>query len=302
MIMGARSESAELICGAHGAVMRRLLVAVALIATISDASAGDYDVPILRGSEPVAPIGPVPPIGPVVSRWAGFFAGGQVGMSIASVDFSSATQSLVAHELRELALENDAHPSRWQVLGKGDTRSVAIGGFVGYNNPWECMIIGVDFNWSRINSFIDAPVSPITRVVAPSNGLLYATTINGAASMRILDYGVLRVRAGVDLGNVLPYAGIGAAIGRADVFRTATASGTEIDPSTNPPGVTPFSFTETEIKSGALIYGWSLSGGVDVMIMPNMFMRAEYEFVSFTPIYDIKASVSTGRLGLGFKF
>jgi outer membrane immunogenic protein len=301
MIRGARIESAEQICGAHGAVMRRLLVAVALIAMMSDASAGDFDLPILRGSEPVAPIGPVPPMGPVVSRWAGFFAGGQVGMSLASVDFSSATQSLVAHELRELALENDNHPSRWQVLGKGDTRSVAIGGFVGYNNPWECMIIGVDFNFSRINSFVDAPVSPITRVAAPSNGLLYQTTINGAASMRILDYGVLRVRAGVDLGNVLPYAGIGAAVGRADVFRTATSSGLEIDPSgqTQP---TPFSFTETEIKSGALIYGWSLSGGVDVMIMPNVFMRAEYEFVNFVPIYDIKASVSTGRLGLGFKF
>src|SRR5262245_52592185 len=166
--------------------MRRLLVAVALIATISNASAGDFDIPILRGSEPVAPIGPVPPIGPVVSRWAGFFAGGQVGMSLASVDFSSATQSLVAHELRELALENDAHPSRWQVLGRGDTRSVAIGGFVGYNNPWECMIIGVDFNWNRINSSIDAPVSPITRVTVSSNNLVSATPINGSGSLRLL--------------------------------------------------------------------------------------------------------------------
>ena len=165
------------------------------------------------------------------------------------------------------------------------------------------MIIGVDFNWSRINSSLDAPVSPITRVAAPSNGLLYATTITGAASMRIIDFGVLRVRAGIDLGNVMPYAGIGVAVGRADLFRSATRPGLEIDPS-NPgiPPVAPFYFTESETKQGALIYGWSLSGGVDVMMMPNVFVRAEYEFVNFTPIWSIRASVNTGRLGVGYKF
>ena len=35
--------------------------------------------------------------------------------------------------------------------------------------------------------------------------------------MQITDFGVLRVRAGVELGNVLPYAGIGIAVGRAGV-------------------------------------------------------------------------------------
>jgi outer membrane immunogenic protein len=281
--------------------MRRLLFIFALIATMSDAYAGDYDVPVLRGAEPVIPVLPYGQAPPLYPRWAGFYVGGQAGMAIASFNFADATQSLVAHELRELALENDDHPSLWQVLGKGDTRSVSYGGFVGYNNSWEGMIIGVDFNWSRINSWLDAPVSPISRVAAPSNGLLYATTITGAASMRIIDFGVLRVRAGVDLGNVLPYAGIGVAVGRADLYRSATSSGLEIDPN-DPNNPTPFYFTENETKQGALIYGWSLSGGVDIMLMPCLFMRAEYEFVSFQPIWGINASVSTGRLGVGYKF
>ena len=282
--------------------MRRLLFVFALIASVSEAYAGDYDVPVLRGSEPVVPGLPFGQAPPLYPRWAGLYVGGQVGMAIASINFADATQSLVAHELRELALENDSHPSLWQVLGKGDTRSVSYGGFVGYNNPWEGMIIGVDFNWSRINSSLDAPVSPITRVAAPSNGLLYVMNITGAASMRIIDFGVLRVRAGIDLGNVMPYAGIGVAVGRADLFRSATSSGLEIDPNNpgNPP--TPFYFPESETKQGALIYGWSLSGGVDVMMMPNLFVRAEYEFVNFTPIWGIRASVNTGRLGVGYKF
>ena len=71
---------------------------------------------------------------------------------------------------------------------------------------------------------------------------------------------------------------------------------------TNPPIQTPFFFTENETKSNAVIYGWSLSGGLDIMLMPSVFMRAEFEFVNFQPLWNIKSSISTGRLGLGYKF
>ena len=92
------------------------------------------------------------------------------------------------------------------------------------------MIIGVDFTWSKVNYFVNAPDTPITRVTATSSNIAYAMTLTGTANMQITDFGVLRVRAGVDLGNVLPYAGIGFAVGRAGVYRSATASGTEIAP------------------------------------------------------------------------
>jgi opacity protein-like surface antigen len=36
--------------------------------------------------------------------------------------------------------------------------------------------------------------------------------------------------------------------------------------------------------------------------MPNVFVRAEYEYVAFTPIWDITATVSTVRFGAGLKF
>ena len=70
----------------------------------------------------------------------------------------------------------------------------------------------------------------------------------------------------------------------------------------DPPVVTPFFFTENETKSNAVIYGWSLSGGLDIMLMPCLFMRAEFEFVNFQPIWNISSSISTGRVGVGYKF
>ena len=91
--------------------MRRLLCVFALIAMMSDAFAGDYDVPVLRGSESVVPGVPFGQAPPLYPRWAGLYFGGQAGMAIASINFADATQTLVAHELRELALEDDDHPS-----------------------------------------------------------------------------------------------------------------------------------------------------------------------------------------------
>ena len=49
--------------------MRRLLVVLALIVSTSDALAGDFDIPILRGSDPLTTAPPpvaALPVGPFV--------------------------------------------------------------------------------------------------------------------------------------------------------------------------------------------------------------------------------------------
>lgn len=283
--------------------MRRMLVAFGLLASISGATAADYELPTLRGAEPV-----VRPAAACCTRWDGFYVGGQAGYSLASMNFATSTQELVAHMLRELALESVAQVSTWQVLGKSDVGVGSYGGFIGYNIGWENLILGFELNYSHTDLAADAPVSPITRVTS-ANGNTYLVTVTGGASMRITDMATARARAGFEIGNFLPYFMIGAAIGRADLARTATAFGQEnpapVCPSVPaPPALpcTPFSFTETEAKNGAFIFGWSLGGGLDVMVMPNVFLRGEYEYVAFAPIWNIKANVQTARAGLGFKF
>ena len=101
--------------------MRRLLFVFALMATMSDAYAGDYDVPVLRGSEPVVPGVPFGQAPPLVPRWAGFYVGGQVGWGVSNLNFAGATQPLFAHELRELLIEQERQVSSWEVLGQADT-------------------------------------------------------------------------------------------------------------------------------------------------------------------------------------
>ena len=62
------------------------------------ASAADYDLPILRGSQPPAPVLTVGPA--TFTRWSGFYFGGDVSLGSATSDFSTATRPLVQLSLQ----------------------------------------------------------------------------------------------------------------------------------------------------------------------------------------------------------
>jgi opacity protein-like surface antigen len=273
------------------AVMRRCLVVLCLLGLsglVTPTNAQDFDVPTLRGTSPyiAAP--------PRHTRWAGFYFGGQIGRSSSEMDFKDATEGQLAFLLRELAVEAEHHPSRWQVLGKANPSGVSYGAFAGYNTQWSDVIVGVDVHYNRTsNFFANAPVTPIARSVSAA-GLGYIVNITGAASMRITDYGAARVRGGWIVGNFLPYATLGVAVGRADITRSSRVDLTE-------EGV-PFSFSASETKNGHFIYGWSAGGGVDILVMPNVFVRAEFEYIGFTEAQGIKADIGTARVGAGVRF
>jgi outer membrane immunogenic protein len=271
------------------AVMRRSLVVVlCLLGFVTHANAQDFDVPTLRGSSPyiAAP--------PKYTRWAGVYFGGQIGRSSTEMDFKDATESQVAFLLRDLAVEAEHHPSRWQVLGKANPSGVSYGAFAGYNVQFGEVILGVDFHYNRTSNFYaNAPVTPITRGVTAIE-LPYVINITGSGYMDITDYGAARMRAGWVVGNVLPYATLGLAVGRANITRSSQVNLTE-------DGV-PYSFAMSETKNGHFIYGWAAGGGVDVLVMPNVFLRAEFEYMGFTEAMGIRTDIGTARVGAGVKF
>ena len=55
-------------------------------------------------------------------------------------------------------------------------------------------------------------------------------------------------------------------------------------------------------RIGALLYGFSVGGGLDWALTPNIFLRGEFEYVQFAPIANIVASIISTRVGAGFKF
>jgi opacity protein-like surface antigen len=279
-------------------LMRWLLCAVAL-AFAPSAFAADYTPP------PPVTIGPA-----TYARWAGFYFGGQIGYSDAQADFSKATEPLVGYSLRDLELEAQSMPSSFQVLRNGGANVTGFGGFVGYNSQWQDLVLGVEANYTHSPFTIVANSTPISLVV-PAGGNTDSVNISATGSLSMTDYGSLRARAGWILGDFLPYAFGGFALGHGSYTVGTIVSGQQV-PAGSPLPCTPpgspsgscvdFSFPNSTGGSGVFFYGFSVGGGLDVAITPNFFLRGEFEYVQFAPISNITASISTVRGGAGFKF
>ncbi len=271
--------------------MRWVLCAVVVFALVPRAFAGDYD--ILRGSQPVGPA--------LFTRWSGFYAGGQIGYADVNADFSNATTSPIAYVLRNTALEAASAPSQFPVLGTADRTTIGYGGFAGYNTQWQDLILGIEANFTHTRMSVAAPSSPIARsAVSDGTGNLYTITITGSGTLANVDYGSIRVRAGWVLGNFLPYGFAGFALGAANIHVAASVSGT-CDPGSSV-NCGPFAFTAATGRDAALLYGFAIGGGMDVALTQNVFVRAEYEYDRFAPIFNIPIAISSARVGGGIKF
>jgi outer membrane immunogenic protein len=275
--------------------MRRVIYALLAFAFAPSAFADDLSW--LTGAQPPAPMS--------VNGWAGIYIGGQVSYSSAGGDFSNTTQAPLAYALRELTLESVQQPSSWPVLGQANHSAAGFGGFVGYNTQFERLILGVEANYDQANLSLIAPNSPISRQVS-AGGTTYDVTVTGSGSVTDLNFGTLRARGGWALGNFLPYAFAGVAVGHANVNIVGTAFGIQNPPLGCPAGTTPpcvpFSFTGTAGKNGEWMVGFTFGGGLDVALTRNVFLRAEYEYVQFAPIANLVVDVNTVRGGLGVKF
>jgi len=284
-----------------GPVMRRLVVAVALLGFATGASAADYepsDFPTLRGSSPYVPAPPRH------MNWGGFYGGGQVGYGASFMDFSKTGKSIIAFDPSNTFTAPFGSVSSWVDLGTDNGRAASYGGFIGYNWQWDDLILGFEANYNHTKLFgsatatrcYDAVITSCSAAITLGDGNDYNATVTAVASARITDYGTARLRAGWVNDNLLSYAMIGLAVGRVEISRYATATGTPVTAGTA------FTRTEGTVNSPMLAFGYSAGLGADFLIFPNVFVRAEYEFVKFLLVSDVRSQIHNGRLGMGLKF
>lgn len=251
----------------------------------------------------VAPIGLVPGK-PAYWDWSGFYVGGQFGMASAVMDPGDATKGMVHNILRGTTLENEEDVSGLVNLPQATTSRIEFGGFGGYNSQWDDVVLGFELNYNTGGTMNTASSDYIGRSFTPSDGYRYDVTVDSHTKVALKDYATARFRAGYVMGRFLPYAMVGAAVGRADVSRSTTVTVTGVD-AASPPVLPPVSLgptTATDSQNDAILYGIDAGAGLDVAITPNIFLRAEYEYLYFFPFKQTKISVNTGRVGVGFKF
>jgi outer membrane immunogenic protein len=159
---------------------------------------------------------------------------------------------------------------------------------------WDGVNFGAHIGVSNMNSDFSNVTSSAVQSVS------HNVFIAGQASNQLVDYATFRARAGYAMGQFLPYAFIGAAVGRfnysslVSLTDTQTAPGGAISVFTPPPVSTN--------RSGAIVGGFTTGLGVDVALLPNVFVRGEWEFNAFGQVNGIRSSMNTGRVALGLKF
>ena len=273
--------------------MRRVVVAAFITAMAQAAQAADLpdltDLPILRG-------GVREGLSTRTTNWAGFYVGGQYGLNsnnfgtagvISALDTLSATVSPVGSSTLTGS----------QLYSK--TTANGAGGFAGYNAQWTDVVLGVDVNYNFVGQIANFAVTPTARSVTVG-GTTFNTVTTGSQTMNITDYGSARLRAGWAADCFLPYATVGFAMGRADFTRTINVTGTADPGGGNP--IVPYNASGAQTKPGALLYGFSYGGGLDVMMFKGLFVRAEVEVDRFTSAWGMDATVTSARVGAGYKF
>jgi opacity protein-like surface antigen len=279
-----------MICRSHdNAALRRVVVAAMIAASIGGARAADMpDDSWLRGSFTEDSPGYV--------RWDGLQIGAQIGVSNMNANFGNAGSDQIAYILRNSTLQSEAAPSTWTTLPEITTNGRQFGAFLGYNVQWSELVVGADIAYNRFSSMEANAIDSITRIVTTSDAVRHTVTIASSASLKLIDYATFRARAGYAFGQFLPYAMLGAAVGRFNYSTSATVTDVQV------PGGTFGPVTSTDSKNNAITAGFLVGLGMDVALLPNVFLRGEWEFVAFAPVNSIRSQLNTGRVGLGVRF
>jgi len=292
--------------------MRRLLLAVAMLGTVSAAHAADLsDLPILRGSFTDG-------LSKTSHNWDGFYVGGQFGFATTDVDFSHAPKTMTDFMLRNSILE--APVGGWSLLPSNHVQSTGFGAYVGRNWQLYDAVFGVEANYSYMKNISSSASDSMTRILdgetAPTgHTYTYVTSLGGGAALKLKDYATFRGRVGWDGGDFMPYAFAGLAIGRAEVSRFATVSyikHDDYDESIVLGGVTATihrqvtidtgTFNKTELRTNSFMYGWTAGIGVEYAICNNILVRGEWEHVGFSDVKDITVGLNNFRVGIGYQF
>ena len=282
-----------------GTLMRRFFLCLCLFGLSSHAVAADLDWPLRGSARP----------SPNVPQWGGLYAGGQVGYSSAGADFQKSVNDLAAEVVRNTFLESIV--ANLATLSGANTNGIGYGGFFGYNSYWEGAILGVEFNYTRTSLNVGDSDSIPPLLVSNDAGapaghhFFYGVNLTGNANLRITDLATFRARGGWAAGQFMPYAFFGVAVARADVSRSATVTWdrTDIpdDPLVLPIPPASGGGTKADVKNGGFYYGYAGGLGLDVFLMPNVFVRGEWEYVGM-PIQSMHVNINTVRAAVGVKF
>jgi outer membrane immunogenic protein len=239
---------------------------------------------------------------PSYARWDGWHFGLEAGIASTRSDFGNGTSSLVAFILRSSTLQTEAAPSEWATLSPDAHTGYVFGGFLGYNVQWDQLVVGFDLGYKYGSALKTATADSISRSVITSDNVQHDVTIAAQSNLKLVDYATLRGRAGYAFGQFLPYAVVGAVVGRFNYGTTVDVSDIQTQLPSPPGAVVPFAQSSSSGKDNAYIGGVVVGLGSDWAVTPTIFLRAEWEYIAFAPVNGTRPNINTAQVGIGTRF
>ncbi len=265
------------------------VAAAALLA--GPALAADY--PVLRGTH--APSLPPPPViesAPAVD-WNGLYVGA----------FGIATQAQTRGRNTLLPLVNTTlagnpitapyapvTPAGQLAVGNRSTRSTGFGAFVGYNIASEDALLGLEADFSWLNSRAN-----LVSIVPPATPPLFgeARFAEAQSQTRIDQLATVRARAGLIFGSFMPYVTGGFAWANANIRDAAT-----LDLIGAPPGSTRVS---VNAQRNAILSGYTIGAGLEARF-GGLLLRGEYLYTALEGSRTGRVDLNQARVGAGVAF
>jgi outer membrane immunogenic protein len=277
----------------RGASLRVAAVVCLALASASAERAIAADWP-LRGS-----------VEPSYVRWDGWQFGVLAGYGNMNADFGNSTSPLVAFILRNSTLENEAQPSAWTTLPASSTNGPVFGAFLGYNWQWSELVVGWDLAYKHPSILQSSTGDSLERLFTTSDLVQHDVTITASSSFKLVDYAALRARAGYAVGQFLPYAAVGVAVGRFNYQTNVNVNDamTWTGPAPTPPGL-PSTFQQSASagQSNVFVAGVAAGLGLDWAVTPSVFVRGEWEFAAFAPVNGTRSNTQIGHVGVGVRY
>jgi outer membrane immunogenic protein len=228
------------------------------------------------------------------SDWAGFYVGAHAGVS----SVHNKPGALSAPSVTMPTGWTGPLPTAISSFGNTSKNGMSYGAFAGVNYLWDDVVLGLEADYTHSNIKADRRVGPTTTTAGT------ATLVNTqSVAARPTDWGTARVRIGWAAGMFMPFVTAGVAVGNVDT-RTANY-GTYSDPGAVP---TPLSgaYSATGSRNG-MMFGAAYGAGVDMQIVPNTFLRAEWQGVQFARTTSgttqrPEIMINTARVAGGVKF
>lgn len=213
-------------------------------------------------------------------NWNGFYGGGNGGGGIGGADFLSAVGNGVPFIEGEF-YQGFPDPATPGIIAAyrshhADKPAVSIGVQAGYNYMVGGVLLGVEADVNYLN--VDTSKTTYALGNSPFSPALY-TFHNKLETNYVAS---LRPRVGFLVGDVLVYATGGVAMTTLNYEHDFRGTGDTYANFFGPPFVGPNIFEHA--SASRVVAGWTLGGGAELPILPNVSIRLEYLYTEFGKI------------------